>query len=148
MADLHDRQIISIPGTPPAAAPLAPSPRSQTVDGVRVELRGDAKVGQVSDLTLTVADAATRRPLDDLRPYLAAAGHVIIIRADAGTFAHQHADVEDSQGRPVFALPGQRFGPDLPFRCHFDTPGLYRLWAQFETADGHVVTAPFTVSAR
>jgi Cu+-exporting ATPase len=148
MADLHDRQVISIPGTPPAAAPLAPSPRSQTVDGVRVGLRGDARVGQASDLTLTVADAATGRPLDDLRPYLAAAGHVIIIRADAGTFAHQHADVEDSQGRPVFALPGQRFGPDLPFRCHFDTPGLYRLWAQFETADGHVVTAPFTVSAR
>ena len=148
MADIHDRQVITIPGTSPAAAPLTLSPRSQTVYGVRVELRGNAKVGQASDLTLTVADAATGRPLDNLRPYLAAAGHVIIIRADAATFAHQHADVEDSQGRPVFALPGQRFGPELPFRCHFDTPGLYRLWAQFETAGGHVVTAPFTVSAR
>jgi Cu+-exporting ATPase len=45
-------------------------------------------------------------------------------------------------------LPGQRFGPELPFRCHFDRPGLYRLWAQFENAGGQVVTAPFTVSAR
>ena len=148
MADTHDRQVITIPGTPPAAAPLAPSPRSQTVDGVRVELRGDAKAGQASDLTLTVADAATGRPLDNLQPYLAAAGHVILIRADARTFAHQHADVEDSQGRPVFALPGQRFGPQLTFRCHFDNPGLYRLWGQFQTAGGRVVTASFTVSAR
>jgi P-type Cu+ transporter len=29
----------------------------------------------------------------------------------------------------------------------FDTPGLYRLWAQFRLADGSVVTAPFTVQA-
>ena len=148
MADIHDRQAITVPGTAPPAGRLVPSPRTQTIDGMRIELHGDATVGRTSDLTLTVADAATGRPVDNLQPYLAAAGHVIIIGAGADTFAHQHADVEDSQGRPVFALPGQRFGPELPFRCHFDRPGLYRLWAQFENAGGQVVTAPFTVSAR
>ena len=148
MADIHDRQAITVPGTAPPAGRLVPSPRTQTIDGMRIELHGDATVGRTSDLTLTVADAATGRPADNLQPYLAAAGHVIIIGAGADTFAHQHADVEDSQGRPVFALPGQRFGPELPFRCHFDRPGLYRLWAQFENAGGQVVTASFTVSAR
>ena len=53
------------------------------------------------------------RPVDDLQPYLGAAGHVVVMRADGSMFAHQHAEVDDDQGRPVFALPGQTFGPDL-----------------------------------
>lgn len=41
---------------------------------------------------------------------------------------------------------GQAFGPDLPVHLHLDGPGTYRLWAQFELADGGVVTAGFTVA--
>ena len=63
------------------------------------------------------------------------------------TFAHEHADVEDADGDPVFALPGQRFGPQLDVHTTFHTPGLYRLWGQFRLADGHVITVPFTVAA-
>jgi Cu+-exporting ATPase len=69
------------------------------------------------------------------------------MRADAQTFAHEHAEVEDSKGRPVFALPGETFGPELDVHPEFDTPGVYRLWGQFRLADGDVVTAPFTVEA-
>jgi len=127
------------------AQPLAQPGR---VDGIRVDLQGTARVGATSDLTFHVTDAATGRPLDDLQPYLAAAGHVVIMRGDGQTFAHEHADVRDSDGNPVFALPGQTFGPDLPVHVHFDTAGTYRLWAQFRLADGAVVTAPFTVQAR
>lgn len=148
MADLHDRQMITITGQAPAPQPLTAGPRDVTVDGVRVDLQGTARVGAPSDLTFNVTDAATGRPLDDLQPYLAAAGHVVIMRGDGQTFAHEHADVRDSDGNPVFALPGQTFGPDLPVHVHFDTPGTYRLWAQFRLADGAVVTAPFTVQAR
>jgi P-type Cu+ transporter len=148
MADLHDRQLITIAGTAPAAQPLVAGPRSVTVDGVRVDLRGTARAGATSDLTFRVADAATGRPVDDLQPYLAAAAHVVVIRGDAQTFSHEHADVRDGDGDPVFALPGQTFGPDLPVHVRFDTPGPYRLWGQFRLADGSVLTAPFTVQAR
>jgi P-type Cu+ transporter len=55
-------------------------------------------------------------------------------------FAHEHAD-----GNPVFALPGQQFGPELTVHAHFDKPGLYRLWGQFRLADDRVLTVPFTV---
>ncbi|MDR2987098.1 MAG: hypothetical protein LBV34_19895, partial [Nocardiopsaceae bacterium] len=72
----------------------------------------------------------------------------IIIDAGAATFAHEHAEVEGRDGRPVFALPGQRFGPRLNFHARFGSPGLYRIWAQVKTAAGHVVTAAFTVNAR
>jgi Cu+-exporting ATPase len=69
------------------------------------------------------------------------------MKADGSTFGHEHAETEDEQGRPVFALPGQEFGPELDMHTHFDEPGAYRLWAQFRLGDGTVVTAPFTVIA-
>jgi Cu+-exporting ATPase len=148
MADLHDRQTFTLAGRAPAAQPLVAGPRAVTVDGVRVELAGQVRAGATSDLTFRLTDAATGRPLDDLRPYLAAAGHVVVMRSDAQTFAHEHADVRDRDGNPVFALPGQTFGPDLPVHVSFDTPGTYELWGQFRLAGGTVVTAPFTVQAR
>ncbi|WP_448624041.1 heavy metal translocating P-type ATPase [Geodermatophilus sp. URMC 64] len=147
MADLHQRQVVTVRGTAPAAEVATPGPRSVVVDGVRVQLRGDAEVGSPSDLAFVLSDTATGRPVDDLQPYLAAAGHIVVMRADGETFAHEHAEVTDPDGRPVFAVPGTRFGPELDVHAEFDTPGVYRLWAQFRLADGRVITAPFTVSA-
>jgi Cu+-exporting ATPase len=148
MADVHQRQVITVAGTAPAPVTLAESPRTTVVDGVRVELDGDAEAGRRSDLHLSFADAGTGRPVDDLQPYLAAAGHIVVMRADGQTFAHEHAEVTDAAGRPVFALPGQRFGPELEVHAEFPTAGTYQLWAQFRLADGDVITVPFTVQAR
>ncbi len=147
MADIHDRQLVTIAGQAPAPHPVTPGPRTITVDGVRVELHGHAQVGTTSDLTFRLSDARTGQPLRNLQPYLAAAGHIVIMRADGQTFAHEHADVRDSSGHPVFALPGTTFGPDLPVHVHFDTAGTYRLWGQFRLSSGQVITAPFTVQA-
>jgi Cu+-exporting ATPase len=150
MADIHSRQVLTVAGTAPAPAPvtLTEGPRTAVVHGVRVRLDGDAHAGGRSDLHYTLADAATGRPVDDLQPYLAAAGHIVVMRADGQTFAHEHAEVTDANGRPVFALPGQTFGPDLDVHAEFRTAGTYRLWAQFRLADGDVITVPFTVRAR
>ena len=148
MGDVHDRQVVTIDGPRSDPVVLAESPRTQEIDGVRVTLDGEAEVGTSSDLAFSITDAGTGRPVDDLQPYLAAAGHVVIMRADGETFAHEHADVEDADGDPVFALPGQRFGPRLDVHATFQTPGLYQLWGQFRLADGHVITVPFTVTAR
>ncbi|SDC06256.1 Cu+-exporting ATPase [Geodermatophilus telluris] len=147
MSDVHQRQVVTVAGSAPAPVVPTAGPRTVAVDGVRVELEGDVEVGGVSDLGFRVTDAATGRPVDDLQPYLAAAGHVVVVRADGATFAHEHAEVEDTSGRPVLALPGQTFGPELDVHAEFPTAGTYRLWAQFRLADGNVVTVPFTVEA-
>ncbi|WP_432506495.1 heavy metal translocating P-type ATPase [Kineococcus arenarius] len=147
MGDVHQRQVITVAGTAPEPVALAAGPRSVVVDGVRVELEGEATAGGVSDLGFTFTDDATGRPVDDLQPYLAAAGHVVVMRADGQTFAHEHAEVTDASGRPVFALPGQTFGPELDVHAEFATAGTYQLWAQFRFADGNVITVPFTVEA-
>jgi Cu+-exporting ATPase len=119
----------------------------QVLDGVRVELSGEAEAGHRSRLTYRFSDAATGAPVKTLRPYLAAAGHIAVLRQDGTAFAHEHAEVRDGDGNPVFALPGQEFGPDLDVHVAFPRTGLYRLWGQFRTADGTVLTTAFTVRA-
>ena len=147
MDDVHQRQLITVAGPAPEPVVLGAGPRTAVVRGVRVELEGDAEAGGRSDLDFAFTDVATGRPVDDLQPYLAAAGHVVIMRADGTTFAHEHAEVTDASGRPVFALPGQTFGPELDVHAEFPTAGTYQLWAQFRLGDGDVITVPFTVEA-
>jgi Cu+-exporting ATPase len=147
MTDVLARHETTVSGPTAVAAAPTRDIRERVVDGVRIALTGEAHVGGTSDFHLSFADARTGRGVDDLQPYLGAAGHVVVMRQDGSTFDHAHAETEDDQGRPVFALPGQEFGPELDLHLRFDTPGTYRLWGQFRLADGSVVTAPFTVIA-
>jgi Cu+-exporting ATPase len=148
MSNILDKHTITIHGTPPpASAPLQAGPRERVVDGVRVTLHGDAVADSTSDLSFTFADATTGRPVESLKPYLAAAGHIVVLRADGRDFAHEHSEAKDANGRPVFALPGRQFGPELDAHFHFHTTGVYQLWAQFRLDNGHVITVPFTVEA-
>ncbi|KRE55776.1 cation-translocating P-type ATPase [Phycicoccus sp. Soil748] len=148
MADIHQRQVITVAGIAPNPDTLSEGSRTAVVDGIRVDLAGKPRPGQRSDLHYTFTDAATGEPINQLQPYLAAAGHIVIMRADGQTFAHEHAEVTDSRGRPVFALPGQTFGPELDVHAEFPTAGTYQTWAQFRVANGHVITVPFTIRAQ
>jgi Cu+-exporting ATPase len=149
MADVLDADQVTVAGDPPPAVPVPSTDvREQTVDGVRITLDGTAHVAETSDFTLSFADAATGEPVTDLQPYLGAAGHVVVMRSDGTRFGHHHAETFDDAGRPVPALPGTTFGPELDLHARFEVAGAYRLWAQFRLADGTVVTAPFVVHAQ
>jgi Cu+-exporting ATPase len=148
MTDAIARSKVTVGGAPAAASQaVRVSAREQVVDGVRVTLEGQAAAGERSRFTYRFVDAATGEPVTGLRPYLAAAGHVVIMPVAGRGFAHEHAEVEDRSGKPVFALPGQTFGPDLGLHADFPRPGLYRLWGQFRLADGRVITTQFTIDA-
>ncbi len=147
MADVVATATAVVTGTAPAPEEVGVSGRVQVVDGVRVELTGEAEAGHRSRLTYRFTDAATGAPITTLRPYLAAAGHIVVKPADGHGFAHEHAEAEDADGNPVFALPGQEFGPELEVHAAFPREGVYRLWGQFRKADGTVVTTTFTVRA-
>jgi Cu+-exporting ATPase len=148
MSDVHQRQYVTVKGQAPPPVVLAESQREVVVEGVRVKLDGDALVGPRSALHFVFSNAATGEPIRDLQPFLAAAGHVVVMRTDGATFAHVHAEVQDSRGRSVFAMPGTTFGPALEVHAEFPTVGTYQLWGQFRTAEGRVLTVPFTVVAR
>ncbi|MFJ9389898.1 heavy metal translocating P-type ATPase [Nocardioides sp. NPDC101246] len=145
MADVLDRQQLTVEGTQPPAVPLEASPRSSTVDNLTVTLEGTPVADQQSDLHFRFEHSrfedSTGKVVDDLQPYLGAAGHVVVMSADGETFVHGHAEGDE------LAVPGASFGPELGL--HLDVPkaGLYRLWAQFRLGDGEVITVPFTVEA-
>ena len=146
MRDVVFRQYLAVEGTPEPIS-LAEDRSAKVIDGVRVDLQGTARVGEPSELAFTFSDAATGQPITDLKPYLSAAGHVIVASEGLYTIEHGHGEAEDATGAEVWPLPGTTFGPEITFHHRFAAPGLYKLWGQFQTADGHVITADFVVRA-
>lgn len=146
MTDVLATLPLQVAGTAPAPVGVpAADVRTQVEEGVRVDLHGDAVLVDESDLHFEFSDATTGEPVTDLQPYLGAAGHVAVISADGARFSHRHAETLDDQGRPVLAVPGTQFGPDLGLHVRFEEPGAYRLFAQFRLANERVITLPFVV---
>ncbi|QIS08745.1 hypothetical protein [Nocardia arthritidis] len=120
-----------------APQPLPAVTRTATVDGYKVTLDGDLVPGTGRMLTLTVhKDGA---PVTDLQPYLAAYGHLVILRAGDLAYVHVHPNGEPGDG--VTAA-----GPDITFHTAVPGPGTYRLFLDFRHGDV-VRTAAFTLTA-
>ncbi|MFE3255182.1 hypothetical protein ACFXPS_10280 [Nocardia sp. NPDC059091] len=114
----------------------APEPqRTITVDGYQVTLDGDLVPGEGRLLTLTVRKDGA--PVTDLQPYLAAYGHLVILRAGDLAYVHVHPNGEPGDG---VTAPG----PDITFHTAIPGRGTYRLFLDFKHAD-KVRTAAFTL---
>ncbi|MBS2537187.1 hypothetical protein KGQ20_30965 [Catenulispora sp. NF23] len=83
-----------------------------TVDGYQIELTGDLVAGEGRNLTMTVTRDG--QPVTGLQPYLAAYGHVVVLRA--GDLAHVHVHPDGAPGDGVTEP-----GPDICF--HAVVPG-------------------------
>jgi Cu+-exporting ATPase len=147
MRDVDFRRAVDVEGPAATPAELREERADKVVGGVRVGLHGEARVGETSALEFHFTDAATGAPVGDLQPYLAAAGHVIVASERLYTIQHGHGEAEDASGSELWPLPGARFGPEVGFHHRFTAPGLYKLWGQFKTARGEVITAEFVVRA-
>ena len=110
-------------------------------------------------LTFHLEDASTGAPIHDLQPYLGAPAHGVIISEDATRFAHSHGEAVGAEGggyasmTDMPGMPGMShgtagaagFGPEIAIHHTFETSGLYKLWGQFQTKDGSVITADFVI---
>jgi len=100
-----------------------------------------AAVGTESEFELHLSDAATGEPIRNLKPYLGEPAHVVILSEDGQSFVHTHGEpVSEPAGHAEGAA---EYGPEIAFHHTFETPGLYKLWAQFKTHDSRVITADF-----
>ena len=117
--------VITVAGTAPAPdharrRPAQPGRRRRPGQARRRRRRP----GGAATCTSRFTDAATGRPVDDLQPYLAAAGHIVVMRADGQTFAHEHAEVtRRATAARCSPCPGSTFGPELDVHADFPTAG-------------------------
>lgn len=119
--------------TRPSAPLVADAEWVRIVDGTEVSLEmGPAAPGAETTLTFRFRDAESGRPADGMETYLGAAGHVVILSAGAETYLHVHPADESAPG------------PEARFRTAFPTPGLYKIWGQFQR-EGRLMTVSFVV---
>jgi Cu+-exporting ATPase len=138
-SDLVQRDLVIVGGATNGAASLVDDRSPKRVGGIDVALSGPetAQVGQESTFDLHLTDAASGEPIRNLQRYLGEPAHVVILSEDGQSFVHTHGEAEGATA----------FGPDIEFHHTFPAPGLYKLWAQFQTHDGRVITADFVVRA-
>lgn len=120
-----------------APQPVPPPTRISLIDDYEVTLDGDLVPGEGHLLTLTVHKDG--QPVTDLQPYLAAYGHLVILRAGDLAYLHVHPNGEPGDGTTT---PG----PTITFHTLAPGPGTYRLFLDFKH-ENTVRTATFTLTA-
>ncbi|MBI4879857.1 MAG: hypothetical protein HY812_09405 [Planctomycetes bacterium] len=130
---------LKVDGSAPAPVALevdAAAPKA--IDGYMIALDtgGEVKTGGETHMAYTITRDG--KPVTDLQPYLGAMGHLVIISQDLESFVHSHPHEEGAEH-----AGGGEGGPRVDFEAHFQRPGLYKGWAQFQHS-GKVITAPFT----
>ena len=115
---LRDTLAVGDVGSAPAAGPLsidrAPRvlPATGLTGGVRVALQGAGHVhaGEPAPFTFRLEEVATGEPLRDLRPYLGAAAHVVVLGENGATFAHTHGEAHTAGAAAPSAPHGSPAG--------------------------------------
>jgi hypothetical protein len=130
-----------------------PLPRfspTQTVNGYRVTLQGAShlKAIQAAFVKATVTDPQGR-PVKFV-PFYGALAHAIFFRAHTLDYFHTHVCGAAANGcTSALGTPGVIGHSTRPGRLDIGIllplPGTWRLFLQFQTANGGVVTAPFTL---
>ncbi|MFD8483252.1 hypothetical protein [Kitasatospora sp. NPDC059673] len=119
----------------PAALPQ--TGRTVTVEGYTVTVTGDLTAGRAGKLAFAVSKDG--KPVADLDPYLAAYGHLVVLRTGDLGYLHVHPDGEPGDG---VTKPG----PEVDFTATAPSAGDYRLFLDFQH-EGTVHTAVFTLAA-
>jgi Cu+-exporting ATPase len=145
-----DRREVEVGGGGGTAS-LRPDLEPKTVDGLTVSLEMPQEIqsGEEASFTYTLTEE-DGAPVDHLEPYLGAPAHVAIVSEGTESFAHTHGEADKSSagghggGEHAGHGGGQAYGPEIGFHHTFETPGLYKVWAQFNH-HGRVVAVPFVL---
>ncbi|WP_433080890.1 hypothetical protein ACQP1P_44485 [Dactylosporangium sp. CA-052675] len=113
-------------------APLAPPAREAEADTFKVTYEGTPRANATQPLTFRVFADGT--PVTDLERWLAAYGHLVVLRD--GDLGYLHVHPED-----------QLVGGGVKFWLSAPSPGRYRLYFEFQKS-GAVHRAEFTVDVR
>jgi len=116
----------------------------KTVEGTRFELKLDPVepvAGKPAELHYHLVDEKNGEPVKDLKPYLGAWGHTLILSEDATDYLHSHPTEMIPEDVDRTKLESK---PDVVFDTFFPHPGNYRIWSQFQRGN-MIITVPFTI---
>ncbi len=115
------------------------APRQSGDYSISLDLPATVSTGTDYLARFTLTNTATGQKVKTVEPYLGAFGHVAVLSADKMSFLHVHPTREAKSTQ-------EKAGPDITFMTKFDTPGIYRLYAEF-LVNGQIRMAYFTVEA-
>ena len=108
-------------------ADLVPTSDTQTVANKNVTLE-TSQLSTEKESSVLSFDLDGETPI----PYLGGLGHVVILNEAADEFLHVHP-VSDNE---------------TTFETHFETPGLYKVWAEFNFEDEGVLVFPYVIEIK
>lgn len=129
------RKPVTVAGDAAEAKPLVLDDRSKpkAFGDFRVALGPAVMAAGGSGAMLEFVIQRGDAPVKELRPYLGAMGHCVIISEDTTEFLHSHPQEEQGPKAHVVA-----------FHTTFPKPGKYKVWGQFDVA-GEMLIADYVV---
>lgn len=122
---------LRVAGTAPPAVSLVPDAdltQAKTFGTFSVTMTPTTReAGRMSMLSFAITRGGAA--VTDLRPYLGALGHCVIISEDTTAFLHSHPMEQPS-------APGT-----VMFHTTFPRPGRYKIWAEFRPAGETLLTS-------
>ncbi len=119
----------------------------RTIDGTRFELTFEPfplYSGEEFELHYRLIDEKSGQPVQDLRPYLAAWGHTLILSEDGTDYLHSHPTEMLPEGMSEEEKRRLPATSEVTFDTFFPRPGRYRIWSQFQREE-QILTVPFTI---
>jgi YHS domain-containing protein len=123
---------------------------SKVVDGIKVDLQLSSPLEAKKQTLLTYKLSRNGSPVTNMKPYLAAMGHMMAISEGGKQVVHTHSVHEGSDpvtGLKVTSAMATPKGPTQSFKLELPTGGLYKIWAQFDVG-GRILTVPFTFQVK
>ena len=142
---------ITVPG-PVSRAPLSPLRPTVTVDGYRFSLTGRPKLHAIQAYFLTLHVTGPTGAPAAFTPWFGALAHAIFFRAGSLDYFHTHVCSARTSGCTsvlgATRVTGTQMRPGvLHVGVLLPVAGRWRLFLQCKV-DGHVLTAPFTLTVR
>lgn len=155
---------ITVPGKAAAPVPLVvDSAKTKQVEGYTFKFSTKAPLRAETEAEIIFEVSKDGKPITDMQPFLGSMGHLVIISQDLQSLVHSHPqgegeeeehghdgksedDDEDGEhsAQPAAAVTG---GPDIHFHAHFEAPGLYKGWGQFQHM-GKLLTVPVVMEVK
>lgn len=120
---------------------------AKTIEGIRFELGfepAEPFAGKSAELRYHLIDEKSGEPVTDLKPYLGAWGHTLILSEDGTDYLHSHPTEMIDEALSAEERAKLTSKPDITFDTFFPHPGNYRIWSQFQRR-GKIITVPFTL---